>query len=141
MSLALLAAIAGLAALDSLNPATIVAVALILLGSRRRPVREALGFVLGAFGSVLTVGVLVYVGADAAAASLEGALTWLRRAAFGLASLALLVAAVRALRPRRRSAVGLPGWFNPFTAVAAGVVMTGADLPTRSPTSSPSSGS
>ena len=56
MTAALLVGIAGLAALDSLNPATLVAVALILLGSRRRPVPEALGFVLGAFGSVMTVG-------------------------------------------------------------------------------------
>ena len=48
MSASLLVGIAGLAALDSFNPATLVAVTLILLGSRRRPVPEALGFVLGA---------------------------------------------------------------------------------------------
>jgi hypothetical protein len=56
MTAALLVGIAGLAALDSLKPPTLVAVTLILLGSRRRPVPEALGFVLGAFGSVMTVG-------------------------------------------------------------------------------------
>lgn len=133
MSVALLATIAGLAALDSLNPATLVAITLILLGSRSRPVAEAMGFVLGAFGSVLTVGLIIYLGADAAADSLDGALTWLRRAAFGLASLVLLVSALRALRARRRLAVGLPAWFNPFTAVALGVVMTGADLPNAFP--------
>ncbi len=133
MSAALLAGIAALAALDSLNPATLVAVTLILLGSRRRPVSEALSFVLGAFGSVLTVGLVIYLGADAAAASLDDALTWLRRAAFGLAALVLLISAVRALRPRRRRAVGLPAWFNPFTAVGLGVVMTGADLPNAFP--------
>lgn len=133
MSAPLLAAIACLAALDALNPATLVAISLILLGSRRRPVAEALSFVLGAFGSVLTVGLITYLGADAAAASLDGTLTWLRRAAFGLAALVLLVSALRALRPRRRSAVGLPAWFNPLTAAFLGVVMTGADLPNAFP--------
>jgi cytochrome c biogenesis protein CcdA len=130
---ALLAGIAGLAALDSLNPATLVAVTLILLGSRRRPVTEALSFVLGAFGSVLTVGLVIFLGADAAAATLDDALTWLRSGAFGLAALVLLVSAVRALRPRHRRAVGLPAWFNPFTAVGLGVIMTGADLPNAFP--------
>ena len=75
MTLALLAAIAALAAIDSLNPATLVAITLILLGSRARPVAEALGFVLGAFGAVLTVGLVIYAGAAAAAASLDGAFT------------------------------------------------------------------
>lgn len=133
MTAALLAGIVGLAAIDSLNPATLVAVALILLGSRTRPVPEALSFIMGAFGSVLTVGLLIYLGADAAAATLDSALTWLRRAAFGLAAVVLLVSALRALRPRRRSAVGLPEWFNPLTAVGLGVVMTGADLPNAFP--------
>lgn len=133
MSASLLMGLAGLAAIDSLNPATLVAVTLILLGARGRPVLEALGFVLGAFGSVLTVGLVIYLGADAAAASLDGALTWLRRAAFGLAALVLLLSALRALRPRRRSAVGLPTWFNPLTAIGLGIVMTGADLPNAFP--------
>lgn len=133
MSASLLATIAGLAALDSLNPATLVAVTLILLGSRGRPVREALGVVTGAFLSVLLVGLTVYLGADAAASSLSGALVWVRRGAFGLAALVLLVSAVRALRPRHRSEVGLPGWFNPFSAVGLGVLMTGADLPNAFP--------
>ena len=133
MSASLLVGIAGLAALDSLNPATLVVVTLILLGSRRRPVPEALGFGLGAFSSVLTVGLVIYLGADAAAASLDGGLIWLRRGAFGLAALVLLVSALRALRPRRRAAVGLPTWFTPATAVGLGVVMTGADLPNAFP--------
>ncbi|HXH80979.1 GAP family protein [Nocardioides sp.] len=133
MTLPLLAAIAGLAALDSLNPATLVAVSLILLGSRDRPVAEAAGVVVGAFASVLTVGLIVYLGADAAASAVDGALAWVRRGAFALASLVLLVSAVRALRPRHRSAVGLPAWFTPPTAVVLGVVMTGADLPNAFP--------
>lgn len=133
MSGSLLATIAGLAALDSLNPATLVAVTLILLGSRGRPVLEALGVVIGAFVSVLGVGLVVYLGADAAASSIGGALTWVRRGAFGLASLVLLVSAVRALRPRHRAEIGLPRWFSPATAVGLGVVMTGADLPNAFP--------
>ena len=96
--------VAGLAALDSLNPATLVAITLILLGSRRHPLAEALGFVIGAFASVLLVGLALYVGAETAASSINGALTWLRRGAFGLAALVLLVSAVRSLRARRRAA-------------------------------------
>ena len=125
--------IAGLAALDSLNPATLVAITLILLGSRRRPAAEALGFVAGAFASVFLVGLALYVGAETAASSISGALTWLRRGAFGLAALALFVAALRSLRARRRAAIGLPRWFHPFTAAGLGVVMTGADLPNAFP--------
>ena len=125
--------VAGLAALDSLNPATLVAITLILLGSRRRPLAEALGFVVGAFASVFLVGLALYVGAETAASSINGALTWLRRGAFGLAALVLLLSAVRSLRARRRAAIGLPGWFNPLTAAGLGVVMTGADLPNAFP--------
>ncbi len=133
MTWPLWASLAGLAALDSLNPATLVAVTLILLGSRRQPLTEALGFVVGAFTSVLLVGLAVYLGAEAATSSITGALTWLRRGAFGFAAVVLLVAALRSLRPRRRTAVELPAWFTPFTAAGLGVVMTGADLPNAFP--------
>ena len=133
MTWALAGTIAGLAALDSLNPATLVAITLILLSSRRRPLAESLGFVIGAFATVLLVGVAVYLGADAAASSISGALTWLRRGAFGFAALALLVSSVRSLRVRRRSAIGLPTWFTPMTAGGLGVLMTGADLPNAFP--------
>jgi len=125
--------IAGLAALDSLNPATLVAITLILLSSRRRPLAEALGFVFGAFATVFLVGLALYVGAEAAASAIAGALTWLRRGAFGLAALVLFVSAVRSLRARRRTAIGLPTWFTPVTAAGLGVVMTGADLPNAFP--------
>ena len=133
MTWLLVGTIAGLAALDSLNPATLVAITLILLSSRRRPLAEATGFVLGAFATVFLVGLALYVGADAAASAISGALTWLRRGAFGLAALVLLVSAVRSLREGRRSAVGLPAWFTPLTAAGLGVVMTGADLPNAFP--------
>ncbi|QBR93835.1 GAP family protein [Nocardioides euryhalodurans] len=123
----------GLAALDSLNPATIVAIILILLGSRRHPIGEALGFVFGAFASVFLVGLAVYFGAEAAAESITGALTWLRRGAFGLAALVLFLSAARSLRTRRRSAIELPDWFTPTTAAGLGIIMTGADLPNAFP--------
>lgn len=125
--------IAGLAALDSLNPATLVAITLILLSSRRRPLAEAVGFVIGAFATVFLLGLALYVGAEAAASAISGALTWLRRGAFGLAALVLVVSAARSLRVRHRSAVGLPEWFTPVTPAGLGVVMTGADLPNAFP--------
>jgi cytochrome c biogenesis protein CcdA len=125
--------IAGLAALDSLNHATLVAITLILLSSRRRPLAEAIGFVIGAFTTVLLIGLALYVGAEAAASAIAGALTWLRRGAFGLAALVLFVSAVRSLRARRRATIGLPNWFTPVTAAGLGVVMTGADLPNAFP--------
>lgn len=133
MTWALGGTIAGLAALDSLNPATLVAISLILLASRRRPLPEALGFVLGAFATVFVIGLALYVGAEAAASSITGALTWLRRGAFGLAALVLFVSAARSLRVRHRSAIALPDWFTPLTAAGLGVVMTGADLPNAFP--------
>lgn len=123
----------GLAALDSLNPATLVAIALILLGSRQHPVRESLGFVAGAFLSVFVVGVALYFGAATAADNIGGALVWVRRGAFTLAALVLLISAVRSLRARRRSAIRLPVWFTPTRAAALGVVMTAADLPNAFP--------
>ena len=129
----LLMGIAGLAALDSLNPATIVTVSLILLASRRRPVREALALVSGAFATVLALGIAVYLGSDAAMGAVDGGLVWLRRIAFGLAATLVLMSAVRWLRPRRRKAVGLPSWFGLWTALPLGVLMTGADLPNAFP--------
>lgn len=133
MTSLLVVSIAGLAALDSLNPATIVAVALILLASRQRPVVEAVAFVVGAFATVLTLGVAVYLGADAATGAVDDGLVWLRRFAFGLAAALVLISAVRSLRPRHRRAVALPTWFGPWTALPLGVLMTGADLPNAFP--------
>ena len=67
MSAALLAGVAGLALLDALNPATIAGVALLLLAPMTHPVRAAAGFVAGAYLTVLSLGAVVYVGADVAA--------------------------------------------------------------------------
>lgn len=133
MTWQLAGSISGLAVLDSLNPATLVAITLILLSSRRRPLAEAVGFVIGAFATVFLLGLALYVGAEAAASSISGALTWLRRGAFGLAALMLFVSSARSLRVRHRSAIGLPNWFTPLTAAGLGLVMTGADLPNAFP--------
>src|SRR3712207_3625495 len=116
MTPALLVGISGLAALDSLNPATIAGVALILLAPLQRRLATALAYVAGAYMAVLIVGVAVYTGADVAADAVTGGLVWVRRCALGLAALLLLVAAIRRLRPRQRSAFVLPHWFGPWTA-------------------------
>lgn len=129
----LLLSTAGLAALDSLNPATIAGVALVLLAPLRRRLACALSFVLGAYLAVLVLGVVVQTGAQATAGSVGGGLVWVRRAAFALAALLLLRSAVRRLIERRRSAVRLPAWFGPWTAAPLGVAVTAADLPNAVP--------
>jgi hypothetical protein len=58
---------------------------------------------------------------------------WVRRAAFGLAALMLLRAAIRRLRPSMRTQVVLPAWFTPWTALPLGAVVTAADLPNAFP--------
>jgi len=133
VSVALLAGIAGLALLDALNPATIAGVALLLLAPLAHPARTAAAFVAGAYLTVLVLGGAVYLGADTAADAVGGGLVWVRRIAFTLAAIALLVAGLRRLRPRIRPAVTLPRWVNPSTAAALGLLMTGADLPNAFP--------
>jgi cytochrome c biogenesis protein CcdA len=133
MTPALVAGITGLALLDSLNPATILVVALVLLLPGRRRVASALAFVAGAYATVLGLGAMVYLAAGAAADTTPDGLVWVRRVAFGLAALLLLVSAVRRLRGRDRGAVALPAWFSPWTAFPLGVVVTGADLPNAFP--------
>jgi cytochrome c biogenesis protein CcdA len=129
----LIAGIAGLALLDSLNPATIVAITLILLTGPRRPILSAMAFVIGAALTGFTLGAVVFISAGAAADVVSDGIVWLRRLAFGLAAVALFVAATRRLRPRARQAISLPAWFSPATALPLGVVMTGADLPNAFP--------
>lgn len=133
MTAGLLVGVFGLAALDSLNPATIAGVALILLAPLQRRLGTALAYVAGANLAVLAVGVAVYAGADLAADAVSGGLVWVRRGALGLAALLLLVAAVRRLRSQQRSAVVLPRWFGPWTAAPVGMLVTAADLPNAFP--------
>lgn len=129
----LLAAIAGLAALDSLNPATIAGVALILLAPLRRPGLTALAYVAGAYLVVLAVGTAVFVGGGELGQVVQEASGWVRRGALLLAALVLFVSAARRLRSRTRAAVVLPEWFGPWTAGPLGVLATGADLPNAFP--------
>ena len=125
--------VAGLALADSLNPATIVTVALVLLSSLRRRVLTALVFVAAAASTVLGLWVVLYFSSAAAASSVDGGLVWLRRVAFTVAAVALGVAAVKRLSDRPRRSPSLPVWFTPWTAFPLGVLVTGADLPNAFP--------
>ena len=133
MSAALVAGIAGLALLDSLNPATIVGVALILLTPLPRPAVVALAYVAGAYLTVFAAGVGVLLSAGVVAGLFTDGVVWVRRAALGLAALLLLIAAVRRLGTGRRREVRLPSWFGPWTAAPVGVLVTVADLPNAFP--------
>jgi cytochrome c biogenesis protein CcdA len=129
----LLAGIAGLALLDSLNPATIAAVALVLLLAQRRPVLSAVAVAAGAYLTVLGVGLVLFFSAGAAAEAVNGVVVALRFVAFGLAGFSLIVAGVRRLRDRPRKRVRLPDWFSPATAIGLGAGMTVAALPNAFP--------
>lgn len=133
MTAELYALIGGLALVDSLNPATIVTVILILISPMRRPVLTALVFVTAAVTTVFAVGTLIYFSSSAAVSTLDGGLVWLRRIAFTIAAASLMVAAFRRLSDRPRRALSLPTWFTPWTAFPLGVLATGADLPNAFP--------
>jgi Sap, sulfolipid-1-addressing protein len=129
----LLWSIAGLAALDAFNPATLVAVTLILLAAPRRAGLAALSAVIGAAVAVMALGVVLYLSAGAAAGAVEGVLVALRFVAFWAAAFGLGIAAIRRLRDRERKPVELPAWFSPLTALPFGVLITSADLPNAFP--------
>lgn len=133
MSGPLLLGIAGLALLDSLNPATIIAVVLILIAAPRRPGLVAGAAVLGAALTVFGVGAALFLTAGAAAGAVDGIVVALRFVAFGAAGIALIIAGVRRLRERERRAIALPAWFSPWTALPFGAVLTAADLPNAFP--------
>ncbi|WP_431806003.1 GAP family protein [Microbacterium paraoxydans] len=133
MSGPLLLGIAGLALLDSLNPATIIAVVLILIAAPRRPGLVAGAAVLGAALTVFSVGAALFLTAGAAAGAVDGIVVALRFVAFGAAGIALIIAGVRRLRERERRATALPAWFSPWTALPFGAVLTAADLPNAFP--------
>lgn len=133
MSGPLLLGIAGLALLDSLNPATIIAVVLILIAAPRRPGLVAGAAVLGAALTVFSVGAALFLTAGAAAGAVDGIVVALRFVAFGAAGVALIIAGVRRLRERERRATALPAWFSPWTALPFGAVLTAADLPNAFP--------
>ena len=133
MSPALLAGLAGLAFLDSFNPATLGAVALILLAAPHRPGWTALASVMGAAITVFGVGAILFISAGAAAATVDGIVVALRFIAFGAAAVALALAGFRRLRARLRRPIALPTWFGFATALPFGVILTAADLPNAFP--------
>ncbi|WP_461476695.1 GAP family protein [Microbacterium sp. HJ5] len=133
MTVALLAGIAGLALLDSLNPATIVAVTLILIAAPKHPGPLAGVAVLGAAITVFCVGAALFLTAGAAAGAVDGIVIALRYLAFGAAGIALVVAGIRRLTDRPRQPITLPAWFSPWTALPFGVLLTAADLPNAFP--------
>ena len=130
---ALLWTIAGLAALDSLNPATIAGVTLILLAPLHRPGTVALAYVAGAYGVVLIAGTALFIGSGELGEAVQGGAALVRRGALLLAALILVISGVRRLRTRHRKAVTLPPWFGPWTAGPLGVLVTGVDLPNAFP--------
>ena len=133
ISSGLLAGIAALALADSLNPATIVVITLILLTVRHRPGVSAMAFALGAMCTVFVLGAVIFLGAGAAADAVSEGLVWLRRAVFLIAAVALAVAGARRLQSRQRKAIELPSRFGAWTAAPLGVMVTGADLPNAFP--------
>lgn len=133
MSAPLLLAIAGLAALDAFNPATMLAVTLILIAAPRRPATTALATVTGAALTVFVAGAALFVGASAAAGAVDGLILGIRFLAFAVAGGILVVSGVRRFRSRPRRRIELPAWFSPATALPFGALLTAADLPNAFP--------
>ena len=133
MTVALLLSIVGLALLDSLNPATIGGVALILLAPGTGQTRTAAAFVAGAYATVATAGVLVFFAAATLGSAIQNGLDLVRAIALTVAAVAVAVAGVRRLRTRHRQALQLPAWLNARTAPALAVLVTAADLPNAFP--------
>lgn len=129
----LIFSIAGLAILDSLNPATIATVTLILLAAPKRAGLIALSAVIGAATTVFAVGATIFLSAGAAAGAVDTIIVGLRFLAFGAAGAYLIYAGVKRLRDRARKVISLPPWFSPVRALPFGVLVTGADLPNAFP--------
>lgn len=108
----LLILIGGLALLDSLNPATIISVSLILIAAPKRPGLLALSAVAGSALTVFVVGAALFLSAGAAAGAVDGITIGLRFLAFGAAGIALVVIGIRRFKSRRRKPITLPGGFH-----------------------------
>jgi hypothetical protein len=129
----LLLSIAGLALLDSLNPATIITVTLILLSAPKRAGLIALSAVFGAALTVFAVGAALFISAGAASGAVDGIIIVLRFFAFGAAAFALIASGVKRFKSRERKGISIPSWFSPLTAIPMGVLLTAADLPNAFP--------
>lgn len=128
-----LLSITGLALLDSLNPATIVTVTLILLAAPKRAGLVAHSAVIGAAATVFAIGATIFISAGAAAGAVDTITVGLRFLAFGAAGFYLIYSGVKRFKDRERKVISLPAWFNPRTALPFGVLLTAADLPNAFP--------
>ena len=128
-----LVGILGLALLDSLNPATIVTVGLILMLREEKPFSTAISAVLGAFGLVFLSGALLYLTAQWSSSQINGLLGWISTLVFVVAGLWLIWHGIARLRPAARKEIHLPDWVTPGTAWFFGGFFTAADLPNALP--------
>lgn len=133
MDFGLLASLTGLAVLDSLNTSTMLAVVVIVL-TARRPAATGWAYLTGATLAFYLVAAALLLGAAAAEDALNEFTTWARGAIFAVLALFLARLGLRRLRPRpKRSAVRLPSWVNPWSAVGFGALTTASDLPSAFP--------
>lgn len=129
----LLLGIVGLALLDSLNPATIVTVGLILLLREEKRFLTAISALVGAFGLVFISGTLLYLTAQWSSTQVAGLLGWISTGVFLAAGIWLFWHGVTRLKPRARKEIHLPDWVTPSTAWVFGGFFTAADLPNALP--------
>lgn len=133
MDFGLLASLAGLAVLDSLNTSTMLAAAVIVL-TARRPAATGWAYLAGAVLAFYLVATALLLGASAAEDAVSEFSTWARRAIFAALAVFLVWLGLRRLRTRRkRPPVRLPAWVNPWSAVGLGALTTASDLPSAFP--------
>lgn len=133
MDFGLLAALAGLAVLDSLNTSTMLA-AVVIVVTARRPAATGWAYLAGAVLAFSLVAAGLLLGAEAAADALAEFSVWARRAILAALALFLVRLGLRRLRTRpKRAVVRLPSWVNPWSAVGLGALTTASDLPSAFP--------
>lgn len=133
MDFGLLASLAGLAVMDSLNTSTMLAVVVVVL-TARRPTATGWAYLAGAVLAFYLVAAALLLGASAAEDALADFSMWARRAIFAVLALFLARLGWRRLRTRpKRPPVRLPSWVNPWSAVGLGALTTALDLPSAFP--------
>ncbi len=125
--------ILGLALLDSLNPATILTVGMILVLRERQRFATAISATLGAFGIVFGSGVAIYSAAQWSLDQISGLLHWFNTLVFVGAGLWLIGHGIARLRHAQRRRIHLPDWVSPSTGWFFGGFFTAADLPNAVP--------
>ena len=133
MDAGLLASLAGLAVLDSLNTSTMLA-AVVIVVTARRAAATGWAYLAGAVLAFYLVAAGLLLGAAAADAAVAEFSTWARRVIFAVLALFLVRLGWRRLRTRpKRPPVRLPVWVNPWSASGLGVLTTAVDLPSAFP--------